>query len=415
MPNNSLQITSYNCRGLPKSSAAISLRNDLVSLFSNNDIVCLQETWFFKQDLSSLNSLHDDFVGLGTATVDLCDGLCLGHAPGGVAILYRKSISPAVEPMTVMLDWCIGITITVDNKQLTILTIYLPYQCSENEMEYFDKLGQLSAIIEDMRTSSFLIIGDWNANLGGTGQNMFAKLMKEFCQDHSLLISSELLLPKDTFSFISDSWGTKTWLDHAVSSHDLHASISDICMGYDLAQEDHMPILLTLKVDELPTIVEDIGGKVKLQWNRFDSDDLLRYSDLTDKYLRELVVLEGAKCHDVTCDNPRHIQEVENFYDDVTDLLIKAGNEAFLEKNMQSHPCGKPGWNQYVKDLYDQSREMFLAWKSSGMPREGPVYDAHIKAKLRCKKAIRFIKRYENELRRQSLATKLAGMDLKGF
>ena len=160
MPNNSLQITSYNCRGLPKSSAAISLRNDLVSLFSNNDIVCLQETWFFKQDLSSLNSLHDDFVGLGTATVDLCDGLCLGHAPGGVAILYRKSISPAVEPMTVMLDWCIGITITVDNKQLTILTIYLPYQCSENEMEYFDKLGQLSAIIEDMRTSSFLIIGD---------------------------------------------------------------------------------------------------------------------------------------------------------------------------------------------------------------------------------------------------------------
>ena len=40
-----------------------------------------------------------------------------------------------------MLDWCIGISVTVDNKRLTILTIYLPYQCSENEMEYFDKLG----------------------------------------------------------------------------------------------------------------------------------------------------------------------------------------------------------------------------------------------------------------------------------
>ena len=141
---------------------------------------------------------------------------------------------------------------------------------------------------------------------------------------------------------------------------------------------------------------------------------LARCHDSGRLRLRLRLRTPGDKCHDVTCDNPCHIEEVENFYD-VADLLIKAGNDAFLEKNMQSHPCGKPGWNQYVKDLYDQSREMFLAWKSSGMPREGQIYDAHIKAKLRCKKAIRFIKRYENELRRQSLATKLADMDSKGF
>ena len=66
-------------------------------------------------------------------------------------------------------------------------------------------------------------------------------------------------------------------------------------MGYDLAQEDHIPVLPSLKVDEFPTIVEDIGGKVKLQWNGFDSDEVLRYSDLTDNYLQELVVPEGAK------------------------------------------------------------------------------------------------------------------------
>ena len=58
---------------------------------------------------------------------------------------------------------------------------------------------------------------------------------------------------------------------------------------------------------------------------------------------------------------------------------------------------------------------MFLRWKSEGMPRNGPIYNDHMKAKLKCKNAIRFIKRYENDLRRQSLATKLAEMETKDF
>ena len=49
------------------------------------------------------------------------------------------------------------------------------------------------------------------------------------------------------------------------------------------------------------------------------------------------------------------------------------------------------------------------------MPKEGPIFDAHIKAKLRCKSAMRFIKQFEDDLRRQSLATKLANMDTKDF
>ena len=51
------------------------------------DIVCLQETWFSKQDIGSLNTLHS-----GAATVDYRNRLCRGHNPGGVAILWRTCL-----------------------------------------------------------------------------------------------------------------------------------------------------------------------------------------------------------------------------------------------------------------------------------------------------------------------------------
>ena len=287
MQGNSLKISSYNCRGLPKGSRDFSLRYDLKSLFLTNDIVCLQETWYSQQDLCKLNSLHSEFIGIGTSTVDMRDGICVGHPPGGVAIMYRKSISASVELCDFNQDWCTGINIMVDDKSLSILTIYMPYQCPENESEYLDKLGIISAILEDMRTSSFLIIGDWNANLGTTGQNLFAKFLTDFCRDHSLFNSSLLLLPNDSFSYVSDSWGSKSWLDHAVSSHDLHLSITSMKIGYSIAQEDHMPVLLTLSIAQLPKIVEDAVDSVKLNWDRLRNEDLLRYKDLTDVYLQE--------------------------------------------------------------------------------------------------------------------------------
>ena len=57
---------------------------------TDNHIVCLQETFYCKQDLSCLNTLHNDFQGIGTSTTDARDNLITGHPPGGVAILYRR-------------------------------------------------------------------------------------------------------------------------------------------------------------------------------------------------------------------------------------------------------------------------------------------------------------------------------------
>ena len=55
------------------------------------DIMCLQETFLSKQDLSCLNVIDKDFLGVGASSTDLRDKLITGHPYGGVQILYRKS------------------------------------------------------------------------------------------------------------------------------------------------------------------------------------------------------------------------------------------------------------------------------------------------------------------------------------
>ena len=48
-------------RGLPKDGNSLYLRPDIVTVLKKGDIVCMQETWYSKQDLDILNNLHPNF------------------------------------------------------------------------------------------------------------------------------------------------------------------------------------------------------------------------------------------------------------------------------------------------------------------------------------------------------------------
>ena len=52
----------------------------------------------------------------------------------------------------------------------------------------------------------------------------------------------------------------------------------------------------------------------------------------------------------------------------------------------------KPGWAECVDTLFDTSREIRQMWINAGKPRQGPVYDLHVKCKSRFKYALRLIK-----------------------
>ena len=52
---------------------------------------------------------------------------------------------------------------------------------------------------------------------------------------------------------------------------------------------------------------------------------------------------------------------------------------------------------------------------NAGKPRQGPVYDLHVKSKARFKYALRFINNNENALRKEALAKKLTELNPEAF
>ena len=62
-----VKIVSFDCRGLPKLASKLWEKTTVNSLLHDceNDIIYLQETFYSKQELSCLNSLHSDFWAVG--------------------------------------------------------------------------------------------------------------------------------------------------------------------------------------------------------------------------------------------------------------------------------------------------------------------------------------------------------------
>ena len=127
----------YNCRclpkGLPKDKKKLDLRPDIKHMFKDNEIICLQETWFAKQDLKHINNLNKRFQGVGVSTTDYSGGIIHGHPPGGVIIMWDVKLESFVKPLGLNIDWCVAIEITLGAKKCVIFNVYVPYQCNDNE------------------------------------------------------------------------------------------------------------------------------------------------------------------------------------------------------------------------------------------------------------------------------------------
>ena len=77
-----LKTVSFNCHGLKSSTVEIKY------LCSNHDILFLQETWLFEQELTLLSNIHPEFEGCGVSGMDSENHLLTGRAVHLVELAY---------------------------------------------------------------------------------------------------------------------------------------------------------------------------------------------------------------------------------------------------------------------------------------------------------------------------------------
>ena len=179
-----------------------------------------------------------------------------------------------------------------------------------------------------MDTTSVTIIGDWNADLVKP-THPHGPLLRQFSSDTGMLISSEQILPNNSFTFISEMrLGVTSWLDHCISTQDGHNIINNMYIDYDLSIRDHIPLVMNLNLDQLPSVENDINDVApRLDWDSLDPLKLREFSLMSDIYVNSLFIPEDAlECRNTKCTNKNHTDQLKRLYDKMCKCLSDASN-----------------------------------------------------------------------------------------
>lgn len=99
-------------------------------------------------------------------------------------------------------------------------------------------------------------------------------------------------------------------------------------------------------------------------------------------------------------------------YDNIVTCLNNDSKLFIKEKRKQKV---RPGWSEYVSEIYAEAKEAFQNWVLAGKVRYGPEFQRKKKANARLKYAVRFIKKNEQTIRANSMARKLQLNDICEF
>ena len=170
---------------------------------------------------------------------------------------------------------------------------------------------------------------------------------------------------------------------------------------------------IDLDLQRIPEIVVDNSTRQRgLAWDKINDDDRAKYCDLSDANLLRIPIPHDAlRCIDANCTYVNHRNDLNKFYDNITESISKASEAIFDNKcagtNRRNDTHSVPGWNEHVNELHNIARQSFLEWIVEGKPKHGTVFDDMKLSRARFKYELRCLKRHKDQQIGDSLANKL--------
>ena len=401
-------ITSWNCFGIRRNK---ELLKDLCD--NNNGIIALQETLLWPHDLSMSDTLHQNFNSFSISAMEVNEKIVSGRPKGGLTFLWNKSLDSCVSIKKYDSDRLLGLMLRLGNYTILIINVYMPYECQSNFDQYGILLGQLQSIIHDTTVDHVCLIGDFNAH----PNRPFYNELYNMCNSNSLTISDVTLLPPTTYTHIQhrSNMVTTSWLDHCIASHQLHRCIENCRIRDDLGiLNDHLPLEIEVNIASLPPPPQQSHQPPRTNWDFNNQQKTFNYTSIADTKLRAIYQPAAALlCNDPKCHSDQHRRDLTIFYSNIINELLNAGKEAYSVRSNGTRNV--PGWNEFVKDLYNHSRSVFLIWRQNGSPREGQLAMLMRQARAQFKLALRHCRINEAQMRADALSAKLNNNDLQYF
>ena len=294
----------------------------------------------------------------------------------------------------------------------------LTYESQENEDLFLDQLSTLHTIVDSLDSSCITIVGDFNSNVSNEN-SIFSHHLDTFCTMYEYTWSSKNHLPPDTFTYISDAWGSTSWLDHCITSSDCDNIIKNMYVLQDIYESDHLPLVTEFDLTMIPAVNRDSSSSNnpgKINWDSISEVNKLRYSELSESLFDQIPLPHSAlTCTDSKCNINSHKEDLDKFYGNIVNVITKSSEWAFGSQNKNIKGFNRPGWNDHCKDLHNIAREAYFNWLDCGKPRHGNVFYLKNSTKARFKGALRFINTNKENIKSDKLAEKLLQKDDKAF
>ena len=386
------------------------------ALCEAHDIVILQETWLAKNELSLLFNTHCDFIGNGVSSIDDELKINSGRPHGGIGIMWRKNMNKHCTFKTYNCNRIVGLEINCGPFKALFLCVYMPCDSSENYDDFMFYLSKLLQIADEFPSPHIFICGDFNANIQQPSR--FGKELIDVCNANSLCFSDKMLLPNDTYTSISSSHSTTSWLNHILSTSSGHSLLQDVHVKGDYISSDHLPLCFNVIVNNAIDCVyyssSDDNNNImsSFNWNGATDHDLYRYSLSTKSQLSKLSIpLDALRCSDVSC--TVHQKDIDNFYYSIVNTVNGCIRQCIPLHRHCKHSI--VGWNDEVKHYYIIARTELKYWKQNGMPRSGHIFRKMSSARARFKYPLRQCRLDEQCISSENLASFMQCHDLNNF
>ena len=135
------------------------------------------------------------------------------------------------------------------------------------------------------------------------------------------------MLPNDTYTYVSDVWGSCSWLDHCISTEDGNGVTINAYVIYGSLQSDHIPIVFELDLQLVPDVDYCADNTARrIDWSVLCEDVIRNYGACTDLLLGNIILpIEALLCKDCECTDENHKNSLCQYYDNVEEAIKLAG------------------------------------------------------------------------------------------
>jgi hypothetical protein len=383
--------------------------------------VFLQEHWLLPFELDLFSSIHSDFFGFGTSAVDTSVTLLIGRPYGGTGVLYRKHLASNITVLAT--DECrlTSFIFTSAVGPVLFVNVYMPtdYGDSDSHDDYSDICAKIGSLYVDSDAALLAVLGDFNCSSGSRFFDSFLHLMQD---NH--LICADLSRLNDVYTYCSDNGLNISWIDHILWSRPVDSLVSSLLVLQDYVSSDHKPLSVCLNnflyvqdpQDCNPICAYSNDSSMQYDWAKADQYHIDLFHTNVDLYLSNVVVPKCLVCCSAcSCTDPGHHCAIDQYYDAVFSAINLAANNSIPSVRYNRCDLSVPGWNEFVKDKHELSRQAFLDWVAVGKPHVGLEVTLMRKTRASFKLALRYCRQHEDQLRADSCANSLESKDPRKF